>query len=46
MVYTYKKDLKGLPEMRTVSSYSVYRVNMAEVMYGMYHGFKLLHPER
>lgn len=32
--------------MRTVTSYSVYGVNMAEVMYGMYHGFKLLCPKR
>lgn len=32
--------------MRTVFSYSVYSVNMAEVMYGMYHGFKLLRPKR
>ena len=32
--------------MRTTSSYSVYRVNMAEVMYRMYHGFKLLRPKR
>lgn len=29
--------------MRTISSYSV---NMAMVMYGMYHGFKLLRPKR
>lgn len=46
MVYTYQKDLKGLPEMKSISAYGVYRVNMAEVMYVMYHGFKLLHPER
>lgn len=32
--------------MRAISSYSVYRVNMAEVMYVMYHGFKLLRPKR
>ena len=32
--------------MKVISAYGVYRVNMAEVMYGMYHGFKLLHPKR